>query len=394
MPTHLAAISHAKGAPLTVQSRPTPRPGPGDLLIATKSIALNPADIAMRDTGLFIASYPAILGFDISGLVVEVGSDVPITPTNNNSPSSGLFFQPGKTRVAAYAASVWKSCNPDYGAVQEYCLVPWQHAVPLPDHDKGVSISWNEAATIPVAVQVPLSAWGALGILRSGESSGSVSGDIGTSDWTRNERRKREALLIWGASSSVGSMGVQTARVLRDDPDSAFAAVYATAGAGNHEYVKSLGADRVFDYKDSNVVDTIISAARDDGMVIRHCFLATGDLASCQAILKAFVDDVSNEGQAKITGKIASAPVLPPGAKDIDGVETIFVMPSFEDEGVRLAQFEYWLGTWCREHLANGKIRPSPEVRVVGKGLDAINAGLDELARGMSCAKLVVEIAE
>ncbi|KAL3446052.1 chaperonin 10-like protein [Aspergillus insuetus] len=394
MTTHLAAISHAKGAPLTIQPRQTPKPGPGDLLIAVKSIALNPADIAMRDTGLFIQSYPAILGFDIAGLVVDVGQDVPVAPASDNSTSPALFFQPGKTRIAAYAASVWKSCNPDYGAFQECCLIPWQHAVPIPDDDEGISISWNEAAAIPVGVQVPLSAWDALGILRGGQVSVSTPANIGTSEVRCGERRKREASLIWGASSSVGTMGVQTARVLRDDRNSDIAAVYATAGVPNHEYVKSLGADRAFDYRDSNVVDKIITAARDDGLVIRHCFLATGDLAACQAVLSAFVNDDLADGKRSTTGKIASAPIIPPDAKDADGVETIFVMPSFEDEGVRLAQFGYWLGTWCRENLANGNIRPSPEVRVVGRGLDAINVGLDELARGVSCAKLVVEVAE
>jgi NADPH:quinone reductase-like Zn-dependent oxidoreductase len=389
MTTHLAAISHAKGGPLTIHPRQTPKPGPGDLLIAVKSIALNPADIAMRDTGLFIASYPAILGFDIAGLVVDVGQDVPVAPTNNSPTSPGIFFETGKTRAAAYAASVWKSCELDYGAFQGYCLVPWQHAVLLPEE-----ISWNEAATIPVAVQVPLSAWDVLGVLRVGEASVSASANIDTSGRTLDERRKRQALLVWGASSSVGTMGVQTARVLRDDPNSQIAAVYATAGIANHEYVKSLGADRVFEYKDSNVVDKIICAAGDDGLIIRHSFLATGDLAACQAVLKAFVGDTPVDGKGSTTGKIASAPVIPPNAKDVDGIETIFVMPSFDDEGVRLAQFEYWLGTWCRENLAKGNIRPSPEVRVVGRGLDAINTGLDELARGVSCAKLVVEVAE
>ncbi|KAL3485379.1 hypothetical protein BJX62DRAFT_217313 [Aspergillus germanicus] len=345
----------------------------------------------MRETGLFITSYPAILGFDIAGLVVDVGQDVPVAP-NDDSTTPGLFFQPGKTRIAAYAASVWKSCDMDYGAFQEMCLVPWQHAIPIPE--EGISISWNEAATIPVAVQVPLSAWDVLGVLRVGEASVSAPGNMGTSGGTGGETRRREAVLIWGASSSVGSMGVQTARVLRDDPHTEIAAVYATAGVANHGYVKSLGADRVFDYRHPKVVEEIISSARDDGLAIRHSFLATGDLAACQAVLKAFVDDGSVDGKKSTTGKIASAPVIPQGAQTVDGIETIFVMPSFEDETVRLAQFNYWLGTWCRENLASGNIRPSPEVRVVGRGLQAINAGLNELARGVSCAKLVVEVAE
>lgn len=52
------------------------------------------------------------------------------------------------------------------------------------------------------------------------------------------------------------------------------------------------------------------------------------------------------------------------------------------------------MGTWLRANLANRTIKPSPEPRVVGKGLGAINAGLDVLLQGVSCAKLVVELAE
>ncbi|KAF7169368.1 hypothetical protein CNMCM5623_002131 [Aspergillus felis] len=381
MATHLAAVSPAKGQPFEVQTRRTPKPGPGELLIAVKSVALNPADAYMRDQGLFIPAYPTVIGFDMSGLVLELGENVPTGATDNDP---GPCFQPGITRVAAYAASYWKACDPDYGAFQERCLVPWQHAVPLPDED----MSWNGAASLPVAVEVALNAWDALGIPRAGAGEATASapvsaGSTGTDTETnggkqKDNKEKREALLIWGASSSVGTMGVQTARLLRDDPTSSFAAVYATAGSANMPYVASLGADRVFNYKDTHVVDAIVSAAKEDGLVIRHCFLATGQLASCQAVLKAFLEE-DQEGK---TAKIGSAPVVPPDAEVVNGVETIFVVPSTV-EGERLEQFRYWIGTWLRENLAKGTIRPSPEPSVVGMGLGAINAGLDKLRQGL-----------
>ncbi|OJJ69015.1 hypothetical protein ASPBRDRAFT_46294 [Aspergillus brasiliensis CBS 101740] len=207
-----------------------------------------------------------------------------------------------------------------------------------------------------------------------------------------SKQKKNEVLLVWGASSSVGSMGVQVARVLRDDPQTPVKAVYATAGAANHEYARSLGADRVFDYRDSKVVDEIVETAREDGCVIRHCFLAVGDVRMCQAVVGAFVGDF--EGEKEVKAKIASAPVIPPGVETVNGVKIIFVVPSMDDEEERLNQFQYWLGRWARENLANGNIRPSPELRVVGRGLQAVNDGLDELSRGVSCLKLVVEVAE
>ncbi|OQD70866.1 hypothetical protein PENPOL_c001G05858 [Penicillium polonicum] len=392
MATHLAAVSIAKGEAFELQTRPTPKPGPDELLIEVKSVALNPADGHMRDQGLFIPTYPTVIGFDLSGLVLEVGDNVPVDATDEGP---GPFFRPGITRVAAYAASFWKSYDPNYGVFQERCLVPWQHAVPLPDE----GISWNQAATLPVAVEVPLSAWDAMGIPRVGEATASSSSSSSSSvsvapagvRTQENKKQKREALLIWGASSSVGTMGVQSARLLREDRDSSFAAVYATAGAANQKYVGSLGADRVFDYNEPQVVDAIVSAAREDGLVIRQCFLATGQLAPCQAVLKAFFGD--DQGKENPRAKIGSAPIIPPDAEEVNGVETIFLMPSM-DEGERLAHFRYWMGTWLRENLANGTIRPSPELRIAGKGLGAINAGLDVLLQGVSCTKLVVEIAE
>ncbi|GKT54083.1 alcohol dehydrogenase [Colletotrichum tofieldiae] len=390
MATHLAAVCLAKGEPFEVQTRRTPKPGPGELLIEVRSVALNPADHLMRDQGIFISTYPTVIGFDISGLVLEVGENVPVDAADGRP---GPFFRPGITRIAAYAASAWKSCDPDYGAFQERCVLPWQHAVPLPDE----GVSWNQAATLPVAVAVPLNAWDAMGLPRLGETSASpsvsaTSVDTHTSgEPQENVKHKRDALLIWGASSSVGTMGVQTGRLLREDRNSSVAAVYAAAGAANQEYVESLGADRVFDHKDPEVVDAIVSAARKDGVAIRHCFLATGQLSLCQAVLAAFVDD--NQGRGNQKAKIGSAQVVPPDAKEVEGVETIFVMPSWNEEE-KSDQFRYWMGTWLRENLAKGTVRPSPEARVVGKGLEAINTGLDMLLKGVSCTKLVVEVAE
>ncbi|KAI6854698.1 Inosine-5'-monophosphate [Hortaea werneckii] len=372
MATHLAAVAIGKGQPLVVQSRRTPKPGPDELLVQVKAVGLNPADHIMRDQGLFIRSYPTVLGFDISGLVLEVGDNV---RQRLHADDTTPVFQAGITRIAAYAAAVFRSCDPDYGAFQEICLVPWQHAVPLPAND----LSWVQAATLPVAAAVPLNVWDMMGFPRL-ESTQRTEG-----------AEQSEAVLIWGASSSVGTMGVQSAALQKLDPNSPTAAVYATCGVANKGYVSSLGADRVFDYTDAGVVDEIVATAKEDDLVIRHCFLAMGELSVCQAVLKAFVGKGPAARDSK--AKIASAPPLPQHTREVEGVETVMVMPAMADETTRLAQFEYWMGTWLKEKLAEGVIRPSPEARVVGHGVEAINEGLELLSKGVSCTKLVVEIA-
>ncbi len=367
MSTHLAAVSVAQGQPLEVQSRATPKPGPGELLLAVKSVALNPADTLMRGAGVFIQNYPTVIGFDVAGVVLAVGEGVPLQSSDNEH---GVFFKPGVTKVAAYSAAVWQGCDPDYGIFQECCLVPWQHAAPLPESFP----SWHLAATLPVSVQVPLCAWDALGITSSESGAG---------------ESQQEALLIWGASSSVGTMGVQLARLLRSN-GAAIGAVYATAGTANHAYVKSLGADRVFDYKIPYVVNSIVSAAGEDGLAIRLCFLGTGDVALCQAVLSAFA---KTGGSAVRRGaKIASAPIVPPDIKEVEGVEVIFLVPS-SDKTERLAQFQKWMAQLSK-NVAAGTIKPSPEPKVVGTGLDTINAGLDRLSEGVSCSKLVIQVSE
>ncbi|RMZ17278.1 hypothetical protein D0862_00862 [Hortaea werneckii] len=322
MATHLAAVATGKGQPLVVQSRRTPAPGPDELLVQVKAVGLNPADHIVRDQGLFIRSYPTVLGFDISGLVLEVGDNVrQRTAPDETTP----VFQAGITRIAALAARV-----------------------PLPAN----GLSWVQAATLPVAAAVPLNAWDMMGVPR-----------LESTQYT-GRKEQREALLIWGASSSVGTMGVQSAALQKLHPNSPTGAVYATCGVANKAYVSSLGADRVFDYNDAGVVDDVVAAAKEDGLVIRHCFLAMGQLSACQGILQAFVGDGP---AARVSeAKIASAPPLPQPMREVEGVETVMVMPAMADEANRLRQFEYWMGTWLKEKLAEDVIRPSPEARVVG----------------------------
>jgi NADPH:quinone reductase-like Zn-dependent oxidoreductase len=108
--------------------------------------------------------YPlTVIGFDIAGLVLEVGENVPSSDADEDL---SLVFRLGITPVAAYAVSFWESRNPGYSVFQERYLVLWQYTAPLPE--KG--ISWNEVATLPISVEVSLNAWDILVIPRLGET--------------------------------------------------------------------------------------------------------------------------------------------------------------------------------------------------------------------------------
>ena len=76
MPEHKALVIPEKQAPFVVKSVPTPKPGPGEFLVKVESAALAPFDWAVQVLGIIVEDYPAILGEDIAGTVVEVGEGV------------------------------------------------------------------------------------------------------------------------------------------------------------------------------------------------------------------------------------------------------------------------------------------------------------------------------
>ncbi|KAI1452020.1 GroES-like protein [Annulohypoxylon moriforme] len=342
MATHLAAVAVAKAQPLEVQERQTPKPGPDELLIEVKSVALNPLDCKTRDFGFAIAGYPAVFGSDVGGVVIQPGSEV------------SDIFKPG-TRVAAFAPSFFVKGAPDHGAFQQRSIIPATNASPIPDN-----ITFNQAATLPMAVATVWAGWETIGVRRDTSYSPS----------------DKQGILVWGASSSVGSMTVQSARLLGFT-------VYATASAKHHEYIKSLGASRVFDYKAPGVDDTIIQAAKEDGLTFQYAYDAVGALPPCNNILKALKGD----GVAHL----ASAPVLSPGYPIVEGIETKFVAAS-PDEKERAGQFSFIFNVWLKERLEKGEIVPCPKIQLVDGGLQGINKGLDILNAGVSCTKLVLDI--
>ncbi|MCJ1363200.1 hypothetical protein MMC16_002307 [Acarospora aff. strigata] len=340
---HLAAIIRSKGSALEVTHRPTPTPGPNDLLIEVKSIALNPIDWAQRDYGFALASYPAVLGSDIAGTVLSTGSAVA-----SDAPKPG-------TRVAAFAPCFFVQGAPNYGGFQTRVLVPAANAVPLPP-----GMSFNEASLLPMAVATAWSAWYTLGLPRD----------------TAYTAADKKGMQVWGGASSIGSAAVQLAKSMGFS-------VYVTASEKHHAYLKGLGATRVFDYRGQGVVGRIVEAAKEDGVRIQMGFDGVGQLESCLEILK----ELKGEG----TAKLASATPLSEDSPKVQGVEVKFVAAS-EDEKERTEFFHFIFRVWLKEKLEKGEFVPSPKIQVVAGGLESAQRGLDELKMGVSGVKLVLEV--
>ncbi|MCJ1422249.1 hypothetical protein MMC29_000129 [Sticta canariensis] len=324
---HLAAILPSKGSALQVLHRPTPTPAPNELLIEVESVALNPVDWIQRDFGVFINSYPAVIGSDVAGVVVSTGSSV-----SSDAPKPG-------TRIAAFATAFSSQGAPDYGAFQKRVLVPTENVVPLPP-----GMSFNEASLLPAAVRTAWAGWYAIAYTAA----------------------DKKGMLVWGGASSVGSAAVQIAKLMGFS-------VYVTASEKHHEYLKSLGATRVFDYKGGHVVENIVKAAKEDGVTIQTGFDAVGQLKSCLDVLKEF--------KGEETSKLAEATPLSEDSPKEDGVEVKFIAPP-EDEKEKIEHFHFVFRVWLKEKLEKGEFVPSPRIQVVQGGLESAQKGLDELKKG------------
>lgn len=231
---HQAAVLVKVGQPFEVEERTTPHPGPNQLLIEVHSIAMNPVDHFQRDYGFHVSHTPAILGSDISGIVVAAGSSV-----------SESLAKVGN-RVTASARAFYAEGEPDYGAFQKYVIVPAGNAATIPD-----TMGFNEAAVLPMAVVTAQAGWYTIDLPRD----------------TKHLVSDKQGLLVWGAASSVGGAAVQSAKAMGF-------VVYATASPHNYSAVKSLGVHKVFDYKDPDVVADIVAACKQDGFSMNIAYNA------------------------------------------------------------------------------------------------------------------------
>ncbi|UYZ57842.1 NADP-dependent oxidoreductase [Hymenobacter latericus] len=193
----LAEPTGSAGLQLTEQ--PTPTLGADDVLVQVQAISLNPVDVKTCQGKALYGSLkeqsPVMPGWDIAGIVREVGSNV--TTLQPGDEVLGMVNFPGHGR--AYA---------------ELVAAPAAHLVRKP-----ANISMAEAAAGTLAA---LTAWQAL---------------VNNANLQAGQR-----VLVHAAGGGVGHYAVQLAKHLG-------AHVVATASAAKRDFVQSLGADEIVDYQ-------------------------------------------------------------------------------------------------------------------------------------------------
>jgi NADPH:quinone reductase-like Zn-dependent oxidoreductase len=202
--TMRAIVIDQYGGPEMLHPATVPRPVPtrGQVLVRTQCIGVNPKDVVVRKGGFRIATgkkFPLIVGHDIAGVVVEAGLGADLCEGDL------VFGMINDFAGRAYA---------------EYAAVDCRQLAKAPS-----SIELSAAAAVPLAAQTALQA-------------------------LRNDAHVKpgQQVLINGASGGVGVFAVQIAKILG-------AQVTAVCSHRNVELVTELGADRVIDYNQTELVD-------------------------------------------------------------------------------------------------------------------------------------------
>ncbi len=202
----------APGGPekLAIRRRPTPKPGPGEVLIQVAVAGVNRPDCLQRQGG-----YPPppgaseIPGLEVAGTVVALGDAV-------------SEWQIGDALCALLTG----------GGYAEYCVAPAAQCLPIP-----AGFSLQQAAALP-------------------ETFFTVWSNV----FDRARLQPGEILLVHGGTSGIGTTAIQLAKALGSR-------VFATVGGAEKiQPCLDLGAERVINYREEDFVQVVKEATHNRGV--------------------------------------------------------------------------------------------------------------------------------
>lgn len=263
-----AITQQAVGGPevLVVSEVDRPTPLPTEVLVRVHAAGVNPVDWKTRAGGGMagvLGEPPFTLGWDVSGVVEEVGFGVTTV-----KPGDEVYGMPWFPRAAS--------------AYAEYVTAPSRQFALKP-----TTLTHVEAAALPLAV---LTAWQAL---------------VDTAHVEAGQR-----VLVHAAAGGVGHLAVQIAKAKG-------AHVIGTSSAEKHGFLRSIGADEVVDYRTTRFedvvsdVDVVIDLVGGDNAIRSVKTLKPGGLLV--AIPSGLQDGVA---EAAVKAGVRSTPFLvePDGA--------------------------------------------------------------------------------
>lgn len=323
---------------MVTDEAPYTSPGPDEVVIRTRAVAINPADVGIQKAGVLLTKYPAILGCDAAGIVEEVGFELK------------SHFKPGD-RVIGPTSPLKDDYK--YSGFQDYVVLKWPLLAKIPDKTE-----FSDGAVLPLGINTA-----AMCLFEK---------ELLALEFPPGDTGHGKTLLIWGASSSVGACGVQLATAAGYD-------VFAIASRRNHDFLRSIGAIECFDYNDADLTETMIKSLTGRDIVGAY------DAISNQSTLDTLCDILHQSGGRQLIAAVM--PGAEANAKHNVVVKTNFTIDLVASgTGARI-----WQG-FVGSALAEGKLQCKPDVEIVGRGLESVQKAVDLLAQGVSAKKLVVTL--
>ncbi|KAK1245589.1 hypothetical protein MKX08_005218 [Trichoderma sp. CBMAI-0020] len=330
-------VNAVKVAPYTAASD-------NEIVIKVKAVAINPADVKIQQMGILITDYPAILGCDVAGEVIEVG------------PSLADIYMIGDRVIGQTSCLERRNNIYCYSGFQEYVVLKPPKIAKIPE-----DVEYENAVVLPLGISTAASC-----LFHKSESSFRAP----TLDDTNPGNG--QTVLVWGGSSSVGSCGVQMLSLAGYE-------VIAIASKRNHNLIHSLGASVCFDQADSTVKDDIVAYLKGRNVV------GAFDAISSDSTIETVCEILKEAGTRKFMASVR------PGAEQLtkDDVEIVtnFSMPPADY--FELSQATW---TWLEKSMAEKKVKYMPPAEVVGHGLESVQLAVDKLSKGVSAKKLVVNL--
>lgn len=369
-----AVVQDAHGQP-KLQAVPMPALRPGEVLVQTLAVGLNPSDYKM---GTFCPVPGAVVGNDFAGVVVAV-ADATDTDTDTD-------LRPGDLVYGGSNGS--NPDDPELGAFTTYVRAPAAFTKRLGPSASPSSSS--SSATAAVASQTALSI----------EQGATLTTAIATATlalWADDALAlfpftplapapaPAKPVLVYGGSTASGTILIQLLRLSGFDP-------IATCSPRNFALVRDAGASAVFDYADpttpaairqhtqgrlKHVVDCIA-----DAQSVEVCFAAMARYGGTYVSLELVPDEMLARRRA-----VRPALVM---AYEIGGEGVTLPGGYGKAPDPAKKRLGAWSFAMCERLLHEGRLRPHPVQKVEG-GLDSVCKGLTQLkSGGVSGAKLVV----
>lgn len=231
---------------------PIPVPGDDEYLVEVLYSGVNPADIKHAHLGIT----NVVMGYDFCGRVVAVPKH------SEHAPRFAVGDVVAGTTPTG-AGREWK-----YGVHQAFVAAVEELTFKVPGQGKG-SLTMAEAACMPVVVGT---AADAVFNFMGRALPGSVGEGVG-------KGKTAGALLVWGASTSVGLCVVQFAKASGISP------ILVTASPARHGLLKELGATRCFDYNDTDVVAKIKAVLADSALELEFAIDAAAAQGAADQLL-------------------------------------------------------------------------------------------------------------